>query len=65
MNNFLSIYIFRKVFYFCIYVQLNVHLPMLYAVNIKQLSEVEGKPFTSSLNICPEACIVQGYGRAE
>jgi hypothetical protein len=27
-----------------------------YIVNVRQISEVEEKPFTSSLNICPEAC---------
>jgi hypothetical protein len=31
-------------------------------VNIKQISEVEKKPFTSSLNISPEACCIKGEG---
>ncbi len=28
----------------------------------KQISEVEEKPFTSSLDICPEACLKKGVG---
>jgi hypothetical protein len=29
---------------------------------MKQISEMEGEPFTSSLNICPEACYREGAG---
>ncbi len=28
---------------------------------IKQISKTEGEPFTSSLNICPEACCKKGW----
>jgi hypothetical protein len=30
-----------------------------------QISEVEDQLFTSSVNICPEACCKKGWGQAE
>ncbi len=32
---------------------------------MKQISEVEEKPFTSSLSICPEACVLKRRVRAK
>jgi hypothetical protein len=31
---------------------------------MKQIVEEHEKPFTSSLNICPEACCRRGFGRS-
>jgi hypothetical protein len=32
---------------------------------MEQISQMEEKPFTSSLNYCPEACFRKGWGRTE
>jgi hypothetical protein len=37
----------------------------IYCVLCEEISEVEERPFTSSLNIYPEACCKKGGGWAE